>query len=144
MNARTWSTVKKMPTHGHAIHTVSLSFYSIFIAFFFPSTLFHLVSVSPYCSLSLHGSTPFFTTHSHRGNILILLKGLHLIFISVNTFQSHVQSLLLTGADARGWFHFKTCGSGIFQTCTEGSEGYFRVQRHVFKLDMTFNYFVVV
>lgn len=43
-----------------------------------------------------------------------------------------------------GQFHFRTCGSGIFQTRTEGSERCFRVQRHVFKLDMAFNYFVAV
>lgn len=144
-----------MSTHGVQwkrcllyTHTTFLSCNSISIAYFFSpaSTLFHLVSISPYCSLSLHGSTLFFTTRTHtrsRAQFWFLREGYVLFFFSITRFKGRSNHCCL-GPDACGWFHFKTCGSGIFQARTVGSEGYFRVHRHVFKLDMAFNYFVAV
>lgn len=110
-------------------------FYSIYIAYFSPtSTLFYLSSVSPHCPHSLHEST----AEHHFDS---MLKGLRLIFFSV-TLSKGRSNHRCSAADARGWFHCETCGSGIFRTRTERSEGvFFGAQKRVFKLDMAFNYF---
>lgn len=68
----------------------------------------------------------------------------YILFSSLLHFSKGRSNHCCSGADARGWSPPptpETCGSGIFQTCAERYEGYFRAQKHVFKLDMAFNYF---
>lgn len=117
------------------------AFYSICIAHFSPaSPLFYLSSISPYCSLSLHESTLFCATHAHH---LDSAERVTSYFLLCYTF---LKVGPITVAPARTPVGDppptpETCGSGIFQTCAERYEGYFRAQKHVFKLDMAFNYF---
>lgn len=141
MNTHMRSTVKKTPTRGHTL-TVFLPFYSRLHSLFFlnsTSALFHL-NTPPLC-LDPRCSFPRANTHKA---ILILLKGLHFIFFSVTLPKPNHWPGLGAGA-RRGDFTPKNPWKRHFPgLAPRGPTGYFRVQKHVFKLDMVFNYFVAV
>lgn len=89
--------------------------------------------------LSLQG--PRCSARRERAAVLVLG---YVLFSPVLHVSKKGPIIVARAQTPAGQFHFRTCGSGIFQTRTEGSERCFRVQRHVFKLDMAFNYFVAV